>query len=97
MKVVVDIPDREWAQLVGRAEEHGLRVPELLRVAIEEAVPAERPLRVRVLELVVAGLPDAVIARELQLTNRAVSDIRRKAGLPANHLHRGGNNERKAS
>jgi len=97
MRVVVDIPDREWAQLVNRAEEHNLRISELLRAAIEEAVPAERPLKIRILELVAAGYPDAVIAHHVGVTNRAVSDARRKAGLPANPLHRGGNNERKAS
>ena len=55
MRVVVDIPDREWAQLVNRAEEHNLRIPELLRSAIKEAVPAERPLKLRILEGVPAS------------------------------------------
>lgn len=97
MKVVVDIPDREWAQMVKRAEEHNFRIPELLKTAIEMAIPTERPFHMQVLDMVAEGVPDAVIAAELGVTNRAVSDVRRKAGLPANPLHRGGNNERKAS
>ncbi len=96
MKVVVDIPDAEWAVLVGRAEAHGLRVPDLVRAGIEEILPRERPTREVVALLAKAGFSDAQIAGWLGLANQTVAVHRRAARIPANHApgRSGGTNQR---
>lgn len=93
------IPDREWAQLVDRAEANGLRLTDLIRAGIESVMPHERPIGADVLDLVRAGLADAVIGERLGVPNATVSRIRRQAGLPANHLRgrSGGTNGRKTA
>lgn len=88
MKVTIDIPDREWALMVERAESHGLRVAELIRAAINDAIPNRMPFPEQVLHLVRAGFPDARIAERFGVPNNAVKTIRLKAGLPANRFVR---------
>ena len=88
MKVTVDIPDREWAVLLDRAEANGLKVPELLHMAIRSVFPHTRPMGEDVLILVRAGFPDRQVAERLGVTNAVVQRLRRKAGLPANRFAR---------
>lgn len=90
MKIVVNIPDREWAVLVDRAEAHGLRVPDLIRAGIQSVMPHRLPLGEDVLRLVRAGFPDALIAERLGVPNQTVQRIRQRAGLPANRFSRSG-------
>ncbi len=99
MRVVVNIPDHEWAQLVNEAEANGLRVPDLIRAGIESVRPHRRPIGADVLDLVRAGFADAVIGERLGVPNATVSRIRRQAGLPANHFRgrSGGTNRRKTA
>lgn len=99
MRVVVDIPDDDWVVLVNRAEAHGVKVGDLIRAGIAQVMPHGRPVAADVVSLVRAGLADSVIARGLGVPNARVSRIRRKAGLPANHLRgrSGGTNGRKTA
>lgn len=97
MKVTIDIPDRNWAQLVERAESHGLRIADLIRVAINDAIPNRMPFPEQVLHLVKAGFPDARIAERFGVTNNAIKTIRLKAGLPANRFVRTDNPKPPAS
>lgn len=99
MKIEIEIPDAEWALLAARADAHGLKVPDLIRAGIREVMPHGLPLGEHVRLLVRAGYPDAVVAERLGMTNRQVSEVRRRAGLPANRFHRGASRvtERKAS
>lgn len=90
MKIVVNIPDREWAILVDRAEAHGLRVPDLIHAGIRSVMPHRLPLGEDVLQLVRAGFPDALIAERLGVPNATVQGIRRRAKLPANRFSRSG-------
>lgn len=88
MKVTVDIPDREWAIMVTRAEQHGLKIPDLIRAGITSVMPHNRPIGDDVIMLVRAGYPDARIAERLGVVNGTVARIRRRAGLPANRFRR---------
>lgn len=93
MKITIDIPDRDYATMVSRAEAHGLKVNELIRHAIYSAVPNQRPFGADVILMVKAGYPDAVIAERFDVTNATVKRIRAKAGLPANKFKRSGTPE----
>lgn len=99
MRVVVNIPDRDWAVLVDRAEAHGLKVPDVILAAIHQVMPHRRPVGEDVLRLVRAGFPDALVGERLGIDKSAVARIRQRAGLPANRFHgrSGGSNGRKAS
>lgn len=99
MKVELNIPDVDWARLVGVAEQQGVRIPQLILAATLELMPWKDTLASRVEHLVRAGLQDAVIAERLGIPNWRVATMRREAGLPANPFHRGEGRhiERKAS
>lgn len=99
MRVVVEIPDRQWALLVDRADAHGLRVSDIVLAGIESVMPHRRPLGADVVSLVKAGMPDGLIAERLGVVQGTVAKIRRRAGLPANHFRSrsGGTNERKSA
>lgn len=97
MKITIDIPDRHWAEMVIRAESHGLKIAELIRVAIDDAIPNRMPFPEQVLHLVKAGYPDARIAERYGVTNNAIKTIRLKAGLPANRFTRTDNPKPPAS
>lgn len=99
MKVELNIPDADWARLVGVAEQQGVRIPQLILAATLELMPWKDTTTSRVEHLVRAGLQDAVIAERLGMPNWRIATIRRELGLPANPFHRGeGRNvERKAS
>lgn len=89
MKVELNIPDADWARLVGVAEQQGVRIPQLILAATLELMPWKDTLASRVEHLVRAGLQDAVIAERLRIPNWRVATLRREAHLPANPFHRG--------
>ncbi|MBW1639264.1 hypothetical protein G3H63_09295 [Microbacterium resistens] len=89
MRVVIDMPDSDWARLLEVAEAHGVRLPQLILAAALELMPWRDTLADRVAHLARAGLPDARIAERLDLPNYRVAEMRRDAGIPANRFTRG--------
>jgi len=89
MRITVDIPDRDWARLVGVAEERGVKLPELVYAAVLDLMPWRDTIADQVQHLARAGFPDARIAERLGVNNAQVSALRREAGIPANRFTRG--------
>lgn len=89
MRIHVDIPDRDWARLVGVAEERGIRLPDLVYAAVLDLMPWRDTLADQVQHLARAGFPDARIAERLGITNSQASALRREAEIPANRFTRG--------
>ncbi len=80
--VSITMPDRVWGRLASRADDMGVRVAELLTMAIQNLAPEPETDRVAVLAS--SGLSDKEIARAMSLTNEQVARRRRRAGIPAN-------------
>lgn len=79
----IEIPLESYQQLAEAAQYSGHETiaDMLLGIALRmTGIPEQSTLEV----LHRQGLPDADIARQLNVTNRHVSDRRRKLGLPAN-------------
>ncbi len=86
MKVMVDLDPRDVWQIQARAEATGRTPGQVLREQLDRGrVTATRNVMVR--GLVLAGMCDADIARELDTTNQTVAAIRRGEGLPANRRY----------
>lgn len=87
MKIMVDLDPKDVWRITDKAEKAGITPGEVLRdeLAVRRS---HLELRNRIRSRVLAGMCDADIARELSLTNRVVSDIRRGEGLPANRRNR---------
>lgn len=86
MKVMVDLDPRDVWQIQARAEATGRTPGQVLREQLDRGrVTATRNVMVR--RLVLAGMCDADIARELDTTNQTVAAIRRGEGLPANRRY----------
>lgn len=84
MKVTIDIPDRDWYLIAGRAETAGVKVADLLYTAARNLVannPERTLTRDRVAELVNQGIPDPVIAHRMSLSVAHVAELRRAAHL----------------
>ncbi|MFJ4173365.1 hypothetical protein [Microbacterium sp. NPDC089696] len=96
MRVVIDIPDRDYGRLVNVAEGMGVKVPELIFAATLELMPWRETTADRVEHLVRAGLSDARIAQRLDVPNWKVAQYRRDAGLAANNQGRGGGGKKVA-
>lgn len=84
MKITVDIPDLQWADMLRRAEDHGLKVEDLIRAGITEVLPRNLPADKKIILMVKAGFPDRIIAERLGFTNAAVIRVRHREKLPAN-------------
>jgi len=84
MKITVEIPDMQWADILRRAEDHGLKVEDLIRAGITEVLPRNLPVDKKITLMVKAGFPDRIIAERLGLTNAAVIRVRHRQKLPAN-------------
>lgn len=83
---MVDLDPRDVWQIQGRAEATGRTPGQVLREQLDRGrVTATRNVMVR--GLVLAGMCDADIARELDTTNQTVAAIRRGEGLPANRRY----------
>ena len=80
--VSITLSDRVWGRLASRADDMGVRVTELLAMAVQNLVP--EPESDRVVLLASSGLSDKEIARVMSLTNEQVARRRRHAGIPAN-------------
>lgn len=83
----VNVPTTVWARMVNVAEARGVKVEDILVAAIVE-VTKPRNRKERVLELVRAGLPDAVVAERTGELKNYVGDTRRKAHLAPNRQPR---------
>lgn len=83
----VNVPTPVWARMVNVAEARGVKVEDILVAAIVE-VTKPRNRKERVLELVRAGLPDAVIAERTGELKNYVGAARRAAHLPPNRQTR---------
>lgn len=84
MKITVEIADTQWADILRRAEDHGLKVEDLIRAGITEVLPRNLPVDKKITLMVKAGFPDRIIAERLGLTNAAVIRVRNRQKLPAN-------------
>ncbi len=83
---MVDLDPRDVWQIQARAEATGRTPGQVLREQLDRGrVTATRNVMVR--GLVLAGMCDADIARELDTTNQTVAAIRRGEGLPANRRY----------
>lgn len=83
---MVDLDPRDVWQIQARAEATGRTPGQVLREQLDRGrVTATRNVMVR--GLVLAGVCDADIARELDTTNQTVAAIRRGEGLPANRRY----------
>ena len=86
VKVMVDLDPRDVWMIQARAEATGRTPGHVLREQLDRGrVTATRNVMVR--GLVLAGMCDADIARELDTTNQTVAAIRRGEGLPANRRY----------
>ena len=83
----VNVPTQVWARMVNVAEARGVKVEDILVAAIVD-ITKPRNRKERVLELVRAGLPDAVIAERTGELKNYVSETRRAAHLPPNRQQR---------
>ena len=95
MKLVVNIPDRDWWRLTGYAERRGTTVAAMvehtvLRMLGDESArqAAARLRRDRVVELAAGGFTDAVICERTGETRQFVSHTRQAAGIRANRQRR---------
>lgn len=89
MRASVDIDDATFWKLANHAEQYDMRVDEYLSELAFIASRQHRPPEVDpVLSRVRRGLTDKAIARELGMTNHAVSSRRQRAGFPANKRKR---------
>lgn len=83
---MVDLDPRDVWQIQARAEATGRTPGQVLREQLDRGrVTATRNVMVR--GLVLAGMCDADIARELDTTNQTVAAIRRGERLPANRRY----------
>ena len=86
MKLALNIPDREWFELTGRAEKTNTRLQDLIITAVRgllEDTPRKTTMGDRVRDLVADGIPDPVIAHRLNVPVEYVRSLRRRAGLEA--------------
>lgn len=84
MKVTINIPDRDWYEMAGRAEKNGMKVSDLIEHAVQSITntdPRRLLTRDHVTRMVEEGVPDPVIAHRLHLTIAHVAQIRRAAGM----------------
>lgn len=88
MRVVLDLPDKQWAALIDVADRQQVKVTELLTRNILALIPREVPARERIPGLVKGGLPDAVIAERLGVPKGFVGEVRRAHGLRPNKFDR---------
>jgi len=84
MIVTVDIPERLWARVCDVADQRDVRVDRFLTWVITSAFNVQGDENERIISRVIRGLPDKQIARELNLTNLHVAEVRRRAGFKAN-------------
>lgn len=97
MKVTIDLFDRDWAKLAVLADKDGVKVVDLLTVAVTEKVAemvntrkryrdclpiADPATRIRIVELMCRNWPTTEIARELSLTLETVRSTLTDMGLP---------------
>ena len=91
---MIDLPPSEVRRFSELAEKRNTTPGEVLRVELELRRPT-RDLPDAVAGRVRAGWSDADIARELNVPNATVSNMRRKLGLTANrNRERGGGGRR---
>lgn len=88
MRVVLDLPDKQWAALVEVADHQNVKVNELVTRSILALIPRDVSARERIPGLVKGGLPDAVIAERLRVPKGFVATVRRAHGLPPNRFDR---------
>ena len=84
MKIQVDLDPVMVKAIRRAARARGVSPGDIVRKALAPGAPATR---VRIREMHADGWPDAVIARELGLTNGHVATVRRGMGLPANRRY----------
>ena len=85
MKVTVTLPARLFNKLADLGEVYDMRVDELLIELSAQALAKRAPdLSHPVVARWREGMSDAQIAADLNMTNAAVADSRRRHGLPAN-------------
>ncbi|WP_315106312.1 hypothetical protein [uncultured Microbacterium sp.] len=84
MKLALNIPDREWFELAGRADRANTRLDDLIVSAVRgllEDSPRRTAMGDRVHDLVLQNVPDPVIAHRLQVPVEHVRVLRRSHGL----------------
>lgn len=85
MRASVEIEDKTFWELAALAERYDMRVDEYLAELAFIVASQGRPLELdQVASRVRRGMTDKEIARELGMTNAAVSSRRQRAGLAAN-------------
>lgn len=82
MKVTIDISDREWWELTELAEQRGVKVADMVKIALTTPHTITQTDMIQALNK--AGLPDADIAGRLNLTVGYVAQRRRWLGLKPN-------------
>lgn len=95
MKVTINITDREWWHLSELADQHGVKVADLVMLGLKKAPTVTQDDIIRA--LVNAGLPDADIADRLGMLLHRVATRRRWMGLKANRRPGNWGNERAAA
>ena len=81
MKVTVDLDPRDLWVLTDQAEKQGMTLPDFLRARMLDRKPT---IQDRVVELHAAGLCDADIGMELEMTLQQIANMRRGLGLQPN-------------
>lgn len=96
MKIVLELDDRTWWEIAGRAEKAGVKVPELVAKVLSGEEPAKpiskRQIRLnkrtslekQFVELYEQGLHDGEISISLNKTRQWVANTRRNLGLEPN-------------
>ncbi len=92
----IHVPEPVWGRLASLADDRGVQIEDLLTAAII-SITQPQTVREQILQMVRAGLPDAVIADHIGYTLSQVAVVRRSAKLPANSMGRGGGGLRRAS
>lgn len=83
----VYFPENLWGKLATIADDRGVSIGELIVAAVGR-IASPLTVEQRVVGLVRAGHPDALIAGETGELLHRVANIRRAAGLPPNRMHR---------
>ena len=95
MRVTVNISDREWWHLSEMAEQHGVKVSDLVLLGLRKAPTVTQDDIIHA--LVKSGLPDADIADRLGIFVYQVATRRRWMGLKANRRPANWGQERKSA